>query len=238
MTSYPQDLETVQLCLNGSEQGWVRLQELYRPHLYALLVNRGASTVEAEDLLAEFWMDLGGYGKSNEPLLARFSGAGPLRCWLTTVLYNRFIGTKRRKRRAMEFHNSAAQEDFFNEIPSPDVSRESDLAVAVRGCLMNAWGKCPAESRVMLQLVYLESITQREIAALWGWHESKVSRSLDSAMQGIRRETLREFAAFDPASSLGWEDLLALGNQYESLFASSPTHPSEAFRSTSCGIAA
>jgi DNA-directed RNA polymerase specialized sigma24 family protein len=239
MDEHSEDLALAKACLNREESAWERLGVLYRTALVSALIARGALRAEAEDLVSDLWLDLGGFGTARDPLLSRFAGTGPLRAWLHTVVLMRFIGQRRRKRPIVDLRGR----DSFEELVDRTVGGEErgsgfpDLAEAVRGCLLRAWRRCPAELRLMLQLVHVEAISQREIAALWGWHESKVCRALDSAMRAIRKETLTEFAVFDPEAALDWRDLLDLGNHYESLFAPAPDGCSGNFRSSSCGIA-
>ena len=54
-----------------------------------------------------------------------------------------------------------------------------------------AFARCPAEAMVLLRLVYLHGLTQREIVRT-SWSESKVSRLLSDAMVQIESNTLRE----------------------------------------------
>ena len=62
----------------------------------------------------------------------------------------------------------------------------------------------------MLRLVYLHDLSQREVAAMWGYHEAKVSRSIASAMDSIRQRTLDEIHNVEPRLKLNWEDILEL----------------------------
>jgi hypothetical protein len=63
---------------------------------------------------------------------------------------------------------------------------------------------------VLLRLVYLYGLTQREIVRMLHWHESKVSRTLSEAMSHIERNTLRELKKRDPLLELTWQDFLSL----------------------------
>jgi RNA polymerase sigma factor (sigma-70 family) len=227
------DCSLVKACLRQDEEAWGRFEAMFRRPLVSMLVARGARHPEAEDLVSDLWLDLGGFGGPRPPLLARFAGTGSLKSWLSTVVLMRFIGQRRRKRVVVDLKETQAFDDLTERTASE--GREPgapDLGEAMRECLCRAWKNCPADLRLMLQLIHLESITQREIAFLWGWHESKVSRTLEAAMRRIRKDTLAHFAEFDPEAILGWKDFLDLGNHYESLFAHNPVaDPSEGFRS-------
>jgi hypothetical protein len=56
----------------------------------------------------------------------------------------------------------------------------------------------------------MEGLTQREIARMWQFHESRVSRKLDQAMQGIKMGTMAKVKELDPFLSLEWNDFLEM----------------------------
>ena len=62
----------------------------------------------------------------------------------------------------------------------------------------------------MLKLVHLHQLTQREIARMWGWHESKVSRTLEVTRQNVARMILADLKKIDPWLELRWEDFVEL----------------------------
>lgn len=228
------DLALARNCLEQQEAAWEELSNLYRAPLASLLLGRGASSGEAEDLIAELWLDLGGFGRSREPLLARFSGTGSLKSWLSTVAIQRFCSLRRKKRLVVDL----GREESFRQLlertaAAPEGGQEEEMAERMRTSLAAAWKKCPATPRVMLQLLHIESVTQREIARLWRWHESKVSRSLDAAARQIQKDTLREIAALDPDAILCWNDFVELGTHYDSLF-SAPTNDAGGVRCSPC----
>jgi hypothetical protein len=63
---------------------------------------------------------------------------------------------------------------------------------------------------VILQLVFIHGMTQRQVAKIWGCHEAKISRMLDSAMDQIAADTLRSIKLADPWLNIQWEDFLEL----------------------------
>ena len=232
MAPNEEDLALANACLAGEELAWRRLEQTHRAPLVNLIIHRGANREEAEDIVAVLWMDLGGFGSSREPLLKRYLGTGPLKSWLSTVASMRLIAIRRRKRHVVDLHGENAFENLMDTTPAAaDCECSQDLGQAMRASLLRAWRKCPAELRVMLQLVHSESITQREISKLWGWHESKICRALEAAMRQIRKDTLADITAHDPEAVLRWRDFVELGNRYESVF-HSHANPAEDFRST------
>jgi RNA polymerase sigma factor (sigma-70 family) len=232
MAPHEEDLALANACLAGEELAWRRLEQTHRAPLVNLIIHRGANREEAEDIVAVLWMDLGGFGSSREPLLKRYLGTGPLKSWLSTVASMRLIAIRRRKRHVVDLHGENAFENLMDQTPADSpIGFPQDLSEAMRSSLVRAWKNCPAELRVMLQLVHAESITQREISRLWGWHESKICRALESAMRRIRKDTLNELTTHDPEAVLQWRDFLELGNRYESVL-HSHANSAEDFRST------
>jgi RNA polymerase sigma factor (sigma-70 family) len=218
MVTHSEDLALAQACLAGEDAAWSRFEAMYRTPIVSLLMSRGAGFAEAEDLVAELLMDLGGFGKKPEPLLKNFLGTGPLKSWLSTIAMMRLIAVRRRKRLFVDLSGADGYGDLIEHTEAPcGTSVLSDLQQAMRRSLLRAWRQCPAEMRVMLQLLHIEAITQREIARLWGWHESKVCRTLDAALRGIRKATMAEIKSVDPEALLQWRDFVELGNLYESV---------------------
>ena len=80
----------------------------------------------------------------------------------------------------------------------------------MNSALTDALKKCPAQILVMLELVYINGLMQREVAQMWGWTDSKVSRALAAGMQTISEGTLRAVKQADPWLELRWEDFVEL----------------------------
>src|SRR6185503_12423903 len=90
------------------------------------------------------------------------------------------------------------------------LDRDDLLVEMLRDSLQSAFAACPAEDMLMLRLVYLHGLTQRELMKMWGWSESKVSRKLSSAMQQIEETTLKTLKQKDPWLDLKWQDFVDL----------------------------
>jgi len=56
----------------------------------------------------------------------------------------------------------------------------------------------------------MHGVTQREVASLWKWHESRVSRHIKRAEKKIADLTLRAVKETDPYLELGWQDFVEL----------------------------
>jgi DNA-directed RNA polymerase specialized sigma24 family protein len=86
--------------------------------------------------------------------------------------------------------------------------QDAPLFGIMRQALNRAFGSCPAEAVVMLQLVHLYGLTQREVCSIWGYTESKVSRKLSAAVRHIADETMRAIGNADEWLEIQWEDFL------------------------------
>jgi len=211
---HDQDLLALQQCVLGDTQGLTFLRDKYQPVLLNVLLARGASRTEADDLLADLWGDCVAESRDRPSLLEKFSGKCALQSWLITVVTNRLIDRKRRQSRQCQVVAQRGQEhstDFFERIPAPvPASRESGLIEVLRDSLQQAFARCPAEGLLMLRLVYLYGLTQRELACMWGCHEATISRALAQTMAALEKNALQELKKRDPWLDLTWQDLVDL----------------------------
>lgn len=210
--SHEQDLNFAQSVLSANSTAAAELRNRYHGKLVAVLCKRGASVTEAEDLAADLWSDCFAVAPAHQPLLAKYQGRCALESWLLTVATNRLIDLKRRQSFRVDLAASARSPDnFLERRPQPEsAAREESLLNLVRTAIRNAFSRSDSESVVMLKLVHLHQLTQREIARMWGWHESKVSRALEVARETIARDILVELKRTDPWLELRWEDFVEL----------------------------
>src|SRR5262245_22564006 len=122
-----QDAERLQLqkCQDGDTEalGWLRNK--FQPLLFNVLVARGASQTEAEDLLADLWGDCVAGSEERPSLLEKFSGKCALGSWLATVATRRWIDLKRRPASRRETTSRTTEdggEDVFERMPSASAS--------------------------------------------------------------------------------------------------------------------
>jgi len=179
-----------------------------------ILRSRGASPTETEDVLADLWADCVPAGDDRPSLLEKFSGRCSVQTWLATVATRRWIDLRRTQARRPEVGRSADDAsggEVFDRLPAP-VSAEADNALVelLRQSLRAAFLACPPEALVVLRLVHLHGLTQREIVRMLGWSESKVSRVLADAMQHIELNTLRQIKQRDSWLELTWQDFVDL----------------------------
>src|SRR3954464_15225342 len=211
-TRHEQDLSFVQRVLTGDSSAASELRSRYHGKLVGVLRARGANQTEAEDLVADLWTDCFGARTNRPTLLTKYQGRCALESWLLTVGTNRLVDLKRRQSFRVDVPPSPdSPEDFFDRRPQPEkATSEKQLVVLLRDAIKRAFAKQEPDAVLMLKLVHLHELSQREIARMWGWHESKVSRTLDVTRQSVSRIILAELKRIDPWLELRWEDFVEL----------------------------
>ncbi len=201
----------VRQCLEGNPDTLEVVQGRFHPVLHSILRARGATATEAEDLLADLWGDCVPRGDECASLLEKYHGRCALQAWLATVATHRWVDWKRRQAKCAGSLNDTVAPDNFHKQPlavTVQPLTESALSSLLRSALKDAFAACAAETLLMLRLVHLHGLTQREVGRMWGWHEAKVSRSLQSTMDTVRERTLAGLHKADPVLHLEWDDLL------------------------------
>ena len=206
------DLKFAQSVLGANNHAAAELRGRYHNRVVSLLCARGASATEAEDLVADLWSDCFQAPAGRPTLLAKYQGRCALESWLMTVATNRLVDLKRRQKFRVEVSSSESAPDaFFDRQTQPEASATEDsLLRLLRDAIQQAFSKRAPESILMLKLVHLHQVTQREIARMWGWHESKVSRTLEQSKKEIAGEILVQLKKVDPWLELRWDDFLEL----------------------------
>jgi RNA polymerase sigma factor (sigma-70 family) len=224
-SSYDDDMGLARACLEGKNESVKEVQSLYNQRLTGLLVSRGATSTEAADILGDFWGEsLVPHGE-REPLLSKYHGKCSLYTWLATVVTHRLVDLKRRQRFQGNLpsasHESEELVGDFDQLAGRSESlSESVLTQLMREALRKALQECSSEAYVLLQLVYIHGVLQREAAKVFGWHESKVSRTLEQAMADIASRTMRYIKQSDPWLDVTWDDFMELCQSTGDIFAS------------------
>lgn len=207
----------VRMCQHGEAGALTELRARCHQPVLNILLARGASRTEAEDLLADLWADCVPGPGERPSFLEKFSGKCSLQGWLATVATNRWLDLKRKqaRRAELESHDGSGG-DAIAEMPGlPNPLKEASLVALLRDSLQVAFAGCPADAIVCLRLVYMHGLTQRELMRLLGWSESKVSRFLSQAMEQIEKLTLAEVKKRDPWLDLSWQDFVDLCETHE-----------------------
>ena len=181
--------------------------------LFNILLARGASRTETEDLLADLWADCVPGPGERPSLLEKFSGKCSLQGWLATVVTNRWVDLKRKLARRVELNGGSdgSAGDPMDEVPDfPAPAKEPSLVSMLRESLQVAFARCSPDAMVCLRLVHLHGLSQREVMKLLSWSEPKVSRFLKQAMVQIKKVTMAELKKRDPLLVLTWQDFVEL----------------------------
>lgn len=217
MSSQPSQLdgESLQVakCRHGDAQSLADLRNRCQGPLLGILLSRGADRTEAEDLLADLWADCVPGQDDRPSILEKFSGKCTLQGWLATVATNRWVDRKRKQSRYVDpgpDGSAQAEHDYLARLEAASYASEDTLIALLRDSLKAAFELCTPEGRVLLRLVYLHELSQREIVQMLGWSESKVSRFLSKAMEEIETHTLAEVKKRDPWLELAWQDFVEL----------------------------
>ena len=86
-------------CRLGDAEALTSVRDAFNEPLRGILLARGASPTEAEDLIADLWADCVPGREDQVSLLEKFSGRCSFLGWLATVLTNRWIDLKRKEQR-------------------------------------------------------------------------------------------------------------------------------------------
>jgi len=204
----------VDRCLQGDAAALAALREKHHASLINILRARGASESETDELLADLWGDCVARNDEQPCLLEKFSGKCSLQGWLATVATRRWIDLKRRQQRRGENHAPRPgdeEHEPLERLPAAATATADDALVnLLRDSLQAAFASCPPADLLMLRLVYLHGLSQREIMQMWSWSESKVSRKLTSAMEHIAEQTLQCLKQHDAWLDLTWQDFVDL----------------------------
>jgi RNA polymerase sigma factor (sigma-70 family) len=198
-------------CRQGEPDALAELRENCQGSLVGILLSRGADRTEAEDLLADLWSDCVPGQDDRPSILEKFSGKCTLQGWLATVATNRWVDRKRKQSRYVEpGRDGNSEHDYLARLEAASYASDDTLIALLRDCLKAAFAQCEPEARVLLRLVYLHELSQREIVKMLGWSEAKVSRFLSKAMEEIEKHTIAEVKKRDSWLELNWEDFVEL----------------------------
>src|SRR5436309_1599445 len=127
------ELLLAQQCQQGEPDALAELRERYDTVLTRILLARGASRTETEDLLADLWADCVAGDDERPSLLEKFSGRCSLQSWLATVLTNRLIDLRRRQKRRGDLSIPRDEDDrreVLEKIPAPSASLTENALTA------------------------------------------------------------------------------------------------------------
>jgi len=206
--------ELIRQVLDGRADALEALKNQVDPITRPRLLIRGASEDEVNEVLAAIWASVipDNTGKS---LLTTFKGRGNLAAWFSTVAWHRWLDWKRKDQVRARWVQAEQSNEDLSGAAEPFIAETVILAL-LQHSLKRAFEQCDAESLVLLRLVHLHGLSQRQLAAIWGMPEYALSRRLRRAMDQISRATLEEIRQTDPWLDLKWEDFLELCGHFSS----------------------
>ena len=194
-TLHVEDLVLARACAAGIETAWEDFLSRYRARLYESAYRMARDEVAgrelADGLYAELWglriRETRGMSK-----LDYYSGRGSLEGWLRTVLAQRHVDRVRSYAKQVSMEEQAEAGAAFAmretaEVPEPD----ERVGRAVAEALASATN----EERFLLAAYFLDRRTLAEIGWQMGVHESTVSRKLERAIAGQRKQVRKRLLA-------------------------------------------
>jgi RNA polymerase sigma-70 factor (ECF subfamily) len=109
---------------------------------------------------------------------------GELRGWLYTILYNRFLSDRERRKRRSAYH--ALSEIVDDELPGVEGGQHSALEYRD---FLRAFATLPAEQRSVLLLIAVEDLSYEEAARVLGVPIGTVMSRLSRGRERLRRLT-------------------------------------------------
>jgi RNA polymerase sigma-70 factor (ECF subfamily) len=127
------------------------------------------------------------------PGVASYSGAGPLAAWVRVCARRVALNLLAARRPA------PLEDDDLLDLAAPETSPElrilkDTFAAELKSALHGALEALPVRDRVMLRMYYVEGVSTVRIGAIYGVHQSGISRTLSAAREKLLAETRRLMA--------------------------------------------
>jgi RNA polymerase sigma-70 factor (ECF subfamily) len=168
----PSDAEIIRRIIDGDVNSFEHLLKRYQDHVLRIVKKHiPLSEVEetAQDVFVRAYQALPG-----------FKGQGSFKQWLSAVAMRTCYDFWRGRYRSREFPMSTLTENHRDWLEKT-LSNQSELSFHDRGRQKEArelldWalGKLSAKDRMVLELVYLEGLTVKEVGELLGWSSANV----------------------------------------------------------------
>src|ERR1051326_72679 len=196
------DRPQVQKSQQGGPDALAWVRNKCQSPLSNILVSRGANRTEAEDILGDMWADCVPGREDRPPLLEKYSGKCSIQGWLATVATNRWIDRKRRDSKQVDLPPSdpdKPEKSALEHWPAAAAATKEDALVELlRASLKAAFARCPADLMVLLRLVYIHGLSQREVVRMLGWHEPKSGPPFPQAIPKTQPAPRQELKRRDP----------------------------------------
>jgi DNA-directed RNA polymerase specialized sigma24 family protein len=212
MNQNDDDLALVKRALSGDESAAKTIYSM-GPQLIAHLTRKGAPHGSvSEDAVADFLGDCFGARErssraTTNRLLEMYQGNSPLIAWLKKGAWNRFLD------RTREFTPDpfldSGEADSIAEV-NPVRATEPEVIARIVEALEYAFSEIDPLTMIFLRLVYLEGVSQQDVAAVFACNDSTVSRRLDQGLIALRKKVEGFQKRKSDASAIEWPDLLTI----------------------------
>ena len=206
------DFQFAQRCLEGDETTVRAFMHDFRGPTLGMLVQRGASMSEAEEIVDGLWSECLVRDGGRDGLLKHYNGECKLQTWLNTVACNELLTMWRKKKVRVKAHTGPLAPD----IPGPTTpgresgSADAPLIALLRAAIEHGFAQCSAEHFVILQLLHADRLRLREIAIMFGCGEPWMSKTAKRAEAQMRETILAYVREQDSLAELQWDDFLEL----------------------------
>ena len=207
------DLALVKRALSGDESAANTIYSM-GPQLLAHLTRKGAPHGSvSEDAVADFLGDCFGARErssraTTNRLLEMYQGNSPLIAWLKKGAWNRFLD-RTREFTPDPFLDSGEADSIAGVNPAP-VTAEPEVIARIVEALEHAFSEIDPLTLIFLRLVYLEGVSQQDVAAVFACNDSTVSRRLDQGLLALRKKVEAFQKRKSDSSAIEWPDLLTI----------------------------
>jgi DNA-directed RNA polymerase specialized sigma24 family protein len=207
------DLALARRALAGDEEA---ATEIYRlgPRLVNYLISRGAPRGSAsEDVVADFLGNCFGARErspraSTNRKLELYKGDGPLIAWLKRSCWNEYID------RFKEFIPGPLPGEGGNEsgaeAQTPPIVADPGRKARVHAALEFAFSEIDPLQLIFLRLVYFEDVSQREVAAVFDYDDTTISRKVKEGLKTLREKCDAFQKRYPDSFKIEWSDLLEI----------------------------
>lgn len=181
LATHAADLSWARALAAGDAAAVARFEREIIPEVAALLRGRGHVAEDVDEVLQELRVHLL-VGGERPPLVAQYSGRGPLRAWVAVSAVRKALALRRRAGR-----ETAAPDDQLEALLDRASSAvESDLAVIkdryrqlFRRCFGRALAGLEPAERNLLRLHAIDGLSIDQLGALLGVHRATAARRLE-----------------------------------------------------------
>src|ERR1700756_4027584 len=191
MNGNDDDLALVRRALSGDEQAATDIYKL-GPQLVNYLISKGAPRGSvSEDAVADFLGDCFGARErspraSTNRILELYKGDGPLIAWLKKSCWNKYIdGVKGIKQMPLP---EKEENDGGAEAQTAAISADPEVKERILAALEFAFSEVDPLQLIFLRLVYFEDVNQKEVAAVFNYDDTTVSRQVSEGIKTLRKK--------------------------------------------------